>query len=229
MVENNKEEIKETVSDDKSKQKVFITNVTSKHVTVFDKQYTYPQFEYLLKFMSRGMFMYPDELLDLDKPEDEQKTKGFVIVKGIVEIKSTRDNAYVLATKDYKKAWKQVKYIGGSHAVPEIANKIYNITESLNYINNDNKQEVINYINDIFEKYRKKYVCYRCGLISANAKTLILNAQQKNEHKECFCRGCSKDLLSKNTITRDKKVGRNESCPCNSGRKYKHCCINKKD
>ena len=23
------------------------------------------------------------------------------------------------------------------------------------------------------------------------------------------------------------KIGRNDPCPCNSGQKYKHCCINK--
>ncbi|SFR81437.1 SEC-C metal-binding domain-containing protein [Anaeromicropila populeti] len=26
------------------------------------------------------------------------------------------------------------------------------------------------------------------------------------------------------TIVKDKKVGRNEPCPCGSGKKYKHCC-----
>ena len=26
----------------------------------------------------------------------------------------------------------------------------------------------------------------------------------------------------------EKKVGRNEQCPCNSGKKFKHCCIGKK-
>lgn len=26
------------------------------------------------------------------------------------------------------------------------------------------------------------------------------------------------------TIVKDKKVGRNDSCPCGSGKKYKHCC-----
>ena len=25
------------------------------------------------------------------------------------------------------------------------------------------------------------------------------------------------------------KVGRNDSCPCGSGKKYKHCCESKKD
>lgn len=29
------------------------------------------------------------------------------------------------------------------------------------------------------------------------------------------------------TIVKDKKVGRNEPCPCGSGKKYKQCCINK--
>lgn len=26
----------------------------------------------------------------------------------------------------------------------------------------------------------------------------------------------------------EKKLGRNQKCPCNSGRKFKHCCIDKK-
>jgi len=29
------------------------------------------------------------------------------------------------------------------------------------------------------------------------------------------------------TIVKDEKIGRNESCPCGSGKKYKKCCINK--
>lgn len=28
-----------------------------------------------------------------------------------------------------------------------------------------------------------------------------------------------------NTVIRDKKIGRNEPCPCGSGIKYKKCCI----
>jgi len=30
--------------------------------------------------------------------------------------------------------------------------------------------------------------------------------------------------LNLTTITKDKKVGRNEPCPCGSGKKYKKCC-----
>lgn len=29
-------------------------------------------------------------------------------------------------------------------------------------------------------------------------------------------------------IRREPKIGRNSLCPCNSGKKYKNCCINKK-
>ncbi len=28
----------------------------------------------------------------------------------------------------------------------------------------------------------------------------------------------------KNNLSKQKKTGRNESCPCNSGKKYKKCC-----
>ena len=29
------------------------------------------------------------------------------------------------------------------------------------------------------------------------------------------------------TIRNEKKIGRNDPCPCGSGKKYKHCCLNK--
>lgn len=34
----------------------------------------------------------------------------------------------------------------------------------------------------------------------------------------------SKDITPKKTIKKGKKIGRNDSCPCGSGRKYKNCC-----
>lgn len=33
-----------------------------------------------------------------------------------------------------------------------------------------------------------------------------------------------KEQKSSTTIVKDKKIGRNESCPCGSGKKYKKCC-----
>jgi uncharacterized protein YecA (UPF0149 family) len=32
---------------------------------------------------------------------------------------------------------------------------------------------------------------------------------------------------SKQSTPREQKVGRNEPCPCGSGKKYKKCCANK--
>ena len=33
-----------------------------------------------------------------------------------------------------------------------------------------------------------------------------------------------KEQKSSHTIVKDKKVGRNDPCPCGSGKKYKYCC-----
>ena len=31
------------------------------------------------------------------------------------------------------------------------------------------------------------------------------------------------------TVVKEKKVGRNDPCPCGSGKKYKHCCLRKEN
>lgn len=38
----------------------------------------------------------------------------------------------------------------------------------------------------------------------------------------------SKQKFFQNGIIKTKKIGRNEPCPCNSGKKYKHCCLNRR-
>lgn len=37
-----------------------------------------------------------------------------------------------------------------------------------------------------------------------------------------------KEQKNSGTIRNGKKIGRNDPCPCGSGKKYKHCCLNKK-
>ena len=32
--------------------------------------------------------------------------------------------------------------------------------------------------------------------------------------------------IKKHPIVKDHKIGRNEPCPCGSGKKYKNCCLN---
>lgn len=34
----------------------------------------------------------------------------------------------------------------------------------------------------------------------------------------------TKDFRRSGTVVKGKKIGRNEPCPCGSGKKYKHCC-----
>lgn len=37
----------------------------------------------------------------------------------------------------------------------------------------------------------------------------------------------TKTFNATKTVVKDKKIGRNDPCPCGSGKKYKKCCINK--
>ncbi|MBP3339938.1 MAG: SEC-C domain-containing protein [Lachnospiraceae bacterium] len=41
----------------------------------------------------------------------------------------------------------------------------------------------------------------------------------ENRRKELY-----KEQKSSHTVVKDKKIGRNEPCPCGSGKKYKFCC-----
>lgn len=36
-----------------------------------------------------------------------------------------------------------------------------------------------------------------------------------------------RDFNKSKTVVKSKKVGRNDACPCGSGKKYKQCCLNK--
>ena len=35
------------------------------------------------------------------------------------------------------------------------------------------------------------------------------------------------NVITRTVVRTSPKVGRNDACPCGSGKKYKHCCINK--
>jgi preprotein translocase subunit SecA len=48
---------------------------------------------------------------------------------------------------------------------------------------------------------------------------LILTTEKRKEIK--------KQYNQSRIVVKDKKIGRNEPCPCGSGKKYKRCCINK--
>jgi uncharacterized protein YecA (UPF0149 family) len=54
-------------------------------------------------------------------------------------------------------------------------------------------------------------------LYSLEQWTEILTEDQRKSIK--------KDYNKSKTIVKEKKIGRNEPCPCGSGKKYKRCCL----
>lgn len=71
-------------------------------------------------------------------------------------------------------------------------------------------------------KFDKEKLYY--NMVEANASWLF----ELPAWKKILSDGRRKELYLKqkksNTIVKDKKVGRNDPCPCGSGKKYKHCC-----
>ncbi len=68
-----------------------------------------------------------------------------------------------------------------------------------------------------FEKLFKKMVEYK-------ADHLFNLPQWENIFSENQLDKFYKEQKTSTTIVKDKKVGRNEPCPCGSGKKYKQCC-----
>ncbi|MBQ2678738.1 MAG: SEC-C domain-containing protein [Firmicutes bacterium] len=72
-------------------------------------------------------------------------------------------------------------------------------------------------LNIDFEKLYKKMVEYR-------ADHLYNLPQWDNIFDEETRKVYYKEQKRSRTIVKDKKIGRNEPCPCGSGKKYKNCC-----
>ena len=67
------------------------------------------------------------------------------------------------------------------------------------------------------------------NMIDAKADWLYGLPQWENIFDEDKRKALTKEAKNMHTIVRaEKKVGRNDPCPCGSGKKYKHCCMNKK-
>jgi uncharacterized protein YecA (UPF0149 family) len=62
-------------------------------------------------------------------------------------------------------------------------------------------------------------------------KEVVLNDQRYierlKEHYRLFKAAIDGIRTTATPESRLKKVGRNDPCPCGSGRKYKHCCLNR--
>ncbi len=53
------------------------------------------------------------------------------------------------------------------------------------------------------------------------------DATERKQVAKAVSTGESKEVLKKPLVNAEKKIGRNDPCPCGSGMKYKNCCMNK--
>lgn len=85
-----------------------------------------------------------------------------------------------------------------------------------NYLNNEQMETIFDAAQPVSEEYEDKIKNLNAVRIaSGTVSTMGDVAAQANY------------LRAKNhTIVRDsKKIGRNDKCPCGSGKKYKNCCL----
>ena len=62
------------------------------------------------------------------------------------------------------------------------------------------------------------------NMVDAKADWLYELPQWKEIFSEDKLKALYKEQKNSGTIRKCKKVGRNDPCPCGSGKKYKHCC-----
>ena len=74
------------------------------------------------------------------------------------------------------------------------------------------KKEAFNLFEDLLNRLKNQFIA-----LLINIK--IVNDPEQNQSEEI-----SKKQNQKFNNFTSKKIGRNEPCPCNSGKKYKHCC-----
>lgn len=62
------------------------------------------------------------------------------------------------------------------------------------------------------------------NMVGAKADWLYELPQWKDIFSEEELKALYKEQKLSTTIRKEKKIGRNDPCPCGSGKKYKHCC-----
>ena len=85
-----------------------------------------------------------------------------------------------------------------------------------NPIETMDEDTVVNLIYD-------KALLYK-NMVGAKADWLYELPQWKDIFSEEELKALYKEQKLSTTIRKEKKIGRNDPCPCGSGKKYKHCC-----
>ena len=145
----------------------------------------------------------------------------------------------------WKRAWIQEDIIGKLEEIKEEISKDFHpsridpLPENLReYYSREYQRRRVKSDDTSFEEYLKKMSNKAEMLIMKFWSELMYGKIRETQHKEEDIHYSDKENTrytntSKNqpvlTLKRDQpKVGRNEPCPCGSGKKYKKCCLRKK-
>lgn len=120
-----------------------------------------------------------------------------VVVKGTVKELAEKYNMEVLT---------MVGYLDGINDSLKVPNPIETMTEDTE-VNLDYDKELL-YKNMVEAKATWLYELEEWNDLLSEERRKELYKEQKSSH----------------TVVKEKKVGRNEPCPCGSGKKYKFCC-----
>ena len=93
------------------------------------------------------------------------------------------------------------------------------IDDSLVEANPIETMEETTEVNLVFDKAR----LYK-NMVAAKADWLYELPQWKDIFSEEELKALYKDQKESTTVRKEKKIGRNDPCPCGSGKKYKKCC-----
>lgn len=137
---------------------------------------------------------------------------------------------YSFSKKDFLNAAK-VQYIDKSKAYK----RFFDFLISSFTIDNEEAAEIIedlwsqlqNYgpTNDIFEEFLTQFILDSKDEINYMMDEVV---RYSNETRQWALKGFSPvEIRKKEEVTKEKTVGRNDPCPCGSGKKYKKCCASK--
>ena len=139
-------------------------------------------------------------------------TDYFMIEKGIYEKLLSEPDVKVKGT---------VKELAAKYEIPvmTMVGFLDGIDESLIVPNPIEEMDEDTEVNLIFDKEK----LYK-NMVDAKADWLYGLPMWDNIFDEDKKKALYREAKKANTVIKGKKVGRNDPCPCGSGKKYKHCC-----
>lgn len=102
---------------------------------------------------------------------------------------------------------------------PSVIEKVYNEFSSnfMNIVKEVLEETELQSLDELLKKYKKDYYTHR----KFSVPTMLYSSEAFNELMYLLQEEQLMSYMNKTT----EKVGRNDSCPCGSGKKYKKCCM----